>query len=409
MGIMRNTSLESISFQSQQFYNELTLAMEAIDELDPKKVPDSEPEERLSKIIRDYTGMSITVTFGQHMPSIRIPEVSKNNILIQNYLRNYVDGVDGLAALQKNDGVMRGTVDLVRNKVTGVFSEFPATLRMPLSMVKSKYTARQKAAIVLHEVGHLFYFFAFMANLASVNQALSAVSKAMDGSGSIEQREVVFVSVKKALKLPDLDEKELAKSTDKKVVETVILSAVARESRSQLGRSLYDSNSWEYLADQYAARCGAYRDLVTALETLYKGYGNISFRSLPVYLFMEVMKIGFLFLLPVVTVVLAAMDGSDASYDRPGARMLRIRSQIIENLKDRDLDKDDIDRLQEDIRVIDNVLQGVNDRRQFFEVMWDTLIPSARKDRNYVHLQQDLEKLATNELFLKAAQLRTAA
>jgi len=405
-----NPSLESsIQFQGVQFRNELTLAMEAIDQLPRNKVQDSEEEERVGRIIKEYTGLNITVAFGQHAPSIHVPDVNKNNILIQNWLRNYIDGVDGLAFLQKNDGIMRGTVDLARNKVSGVFSEFPAVLRMPLDMVGSKYGPAKKAAIILHEVGHQFYFCAFMANAASTSQALSSMSKALDMSGTVEEREVVMLSVKKALKLSDLDEKALAKCTDRRVVETVVISAVARESKSQLGRSIYDSTSWEYLADQYATRCGAGRDLAEALDMIYKGSWNISFRSLPAFLFMEVLKITSLFMIPVLSVFMIAMDGNDARYDKPGARMIRIRSQIIENLKDRDLDKEDVVRLEEDIKVIDNLLKDVNDRRQFFEVVWDTISPTARKDRNYTQLQQELEQLGTNGLFLKAAQLRVSA
>jgi hypothetical protein len=404
-----NPSLETIQFQSTQFRDELILAMEAIDQLSPSKVPDSEEEERVGRLINDYTHLNITVTFGQHQPSIHVPDVNKNNVLIQNYLRNYIDGVDGMAFLHKNDGIMRGSVDLVRGKVYGVFAEFPAVLRMPLTMVGSKYTAGQKAAIVLHEVGHLLYFCYFMAHTASTNQAMASLSKALDKSGSVEEREVIMLSVKQALKLKDLDEKTLAKSTDKRVIEAVVVSAVARESKSQLGRSIYDSTSWEYMADQYAARNGAARDLVLALDQIYSGAWNISFRSLPAFLFMEVVKICSLFMLPPLAVLMIAMDGNDSRYDKPGARMLRIRSQIIENLKDRDLDKEDVVRLEEDIKVIDNLLKDVNDRRQFFSVLWDTLVPSARKDLNYTTLQQELEALATNDLFLKAAQLRTTA
>lgn len=404
-----NPSLESsIQFQGIQFRNELILALEAINQLGRNKVPDSEEEERVGRIIKEYTNLNITVTFGKHAPSIHVPDVNKNNILIGNFLRNHIDGVDGMAFLQKNDGIMRGTVDLVRNRVSGVFAEFPAVLRMPLDMVgNSKYTPAGMAAIMLHEVGHLMYFCAFMANVATTSQALSSMSKALDMSGTVAEREVVMLSVKQALKLKDFDEKALAKSTDKKVVEAVVISAVARESKSQLGRSIYDSTSWEYLADQYATRCGAGRDLALALDTVYKGSWNISFRSLPGYLFMEVVKIASIFMIPGLAVFLIAMDGTDSRYDKPGARMVRIRSQIIENLKDRDLSKEDVVRLEEDVRVIDLLLKDVNDRRQFFGVMWDILSPTARKDRNYTHLQQELELLGTNDLFLKAAQLRT--
>jgi hypothetical protein len=235
---------------------------------------------------------------------------------------------------------------------------------------------------------------------------LANVSKKLDGTGVIEERENILITVKKAQNL-DFDATKLARATKADVVDTVIISSYMKKAESELGRNIYDSTTWEMLADQYAARCGAARPLATALDKLYGSTWHISFRSLPAFLMLEAVKLMTILVSPLLYLTLVAMDGNgDNTYDRPGARIMRVRSQIVEQLKDRDLEMDDIMRLEADIGVIDALLNDIHDRRQFAEVVWEFLIPSARKDRNYENLQKELELIAANDLFAKAAALR---
>ena len=104
------------------------------------------------------------------------------------------------------------------------------------------------------------------------------------------------------------------------------------------------------------------------------------------------------------------MDGSgDGTYDRPGARFKRVRNQVVEAMKDKDITKDDMESLQADLNAIDDIMDRVEDRRQWAGVLWDNLIPSARKAHTQEQLQQELEDIAANELFIKAAQLKQMA
>ena len=188
----------------------------------------------------------------------------------------------------------------------------------------------------------------------------------------------------------------------------VIVSTAVAQTRAELGANIYDESSWEYLSDEYAARQGAGRYVVTALDKLYGGSWNISFRSLPGYLFMEALKVGLFLFVPGLVAMLMAMDADNTTYDTPEARFKRIRNQIVENLKDRKLSNDDILRLQADLAAIDQVLSHVTDRRQWIGAFIDTVIPKYRKARSQELLQQELEALVHNELFEKAADLRLA-
>lgn len=400
--------LESIDFQNLALLKEIAMAVDDLRKLEKKDIPESDEARRVSKIINAHTNLNVIVNFDNQGPYVIVPQVHKNHPFINHVRRNYTTSAIGLNELAKNDGMVRGKANLRENKVYGIFAELQATIEMPLNMLKgTAYTSEEIAAVILHEVGHLFTYYEYMTRVVSGNQVLAAVSKDLDGSGSIEERENVLITLKKQQNLSDLDATRLARSTDKSVTEAVIISAITRQTTSELGRNIYDSTTWEMLADQYVARCGGARALASALSKLYGSMWHISFRSLPAFLFMEAVKILCVIVNPFITVAMCAMDGNgDNTYDRPGARITRVRSQIIEQLKDKKLSKDDIERLNADIVVIDSLLKDINDRRQFFGVVWDCLSSDSRKDRNYENLQKDLEVLASNDLFAKSAALR---
>ena len=407
--LFKNPALESIDFQSTLFNNELTLACDGLRGLSGEQLSDHENITLVNKIIRKYTGLNASVVPGIYSPSVEIPMVNKNNVLINNFIRNYLNSSDGIRMIENSDKVISGTVDMRTGKVTGVYADIPSTINMPVSAFKDKsFTGEEFAAIILHEIGHLITFYTFMGEVASTNQCLAGIAKGMDGS-DVNQREAVLIAAKNKLKLKDFDTKALAKA-DVKAVHAVVISNQVKQSISLLDRNIYDFSSWEYLADQYAARQGAARPLATALSKIYKGSYNIAFRGSVGFLIMEALKIVLLVLSPVLAVFLFVMDGQgDGTYDLPGARLKRIRNQVIENLKDRNLTKDDVERLNSDVAAIDGCLESINDRRQLISVLQDFLWPSASKDRAFTKLQQELEDLAANDLFAKSAEWRMLA
>ncbi len=405
---MRNSlkqSMESIDFQSGALFAELVLTLTDLQKLDAKDIPDSDEAQRLSAVIANRTGVQVQFAFGSIGPSIEIPHINRNNALVSEFFRERITSTDGAALIAKAGGVVRGSVNRSNSTVSGVFSEQSNRLHYPTSMIKDKkFTTEEHAAIILHELGHLFSYFEFMTRSASTNQVLAGLSKAWAGSDTAKEREAVLINVKKALKLKDLDAEALSKSTSIKAVEIVVITGVVQNSRSELGASVYDYNSWEYLSDQFAARHGAGRHIVTALDKLYRSSWQKSFRSTPAFIAWEAFKLLLLVAIPPMSVIFFVLDQDQVIYDEPGDRFKRIRNQIIENLKDRDLSKEDAEALQADLKAIDAICINVNDRRQFMSVMCDFL-SSSGKDRDYKLLQRQLEDLAANELFVHAQQL----
>jgi len=414
---------ESIMFQiASAFFKELVLNFDALKKVDNKLVSDNDIVTTISKVIKHHTGLNITLNIGNADPQVTVPMVNKNNILVNSYIRNYLNSSDGLKMISESKSAAKGSVDLKSGMVTGIFTEVHSTIDLPITMfTTNQFTAEEVAAVTLHEIGHLFVYYEFMSRSVSTNQMLAGLSKALDNSGTVEEREVILITAKKAMDLKSLDTKALAKSSNKKVIEMVVITNISKETKSELGSDIYDFSTWEYLADQYAARQGAGRPLALALGKYYKGH--MSFRSTTGYLAMECVKVlliisplaiagltGTIIGLPMLLGILLIVGDSDSpTYDRPGERLKRIRDQVVENLKNKKLSKDDIIRLEEDLEAVDKLLAEANDRRQFFGALQDLLFPSSRKARSQEALQKELEDLAVNELFVKAAMLSKAA
>jgi hypothetical protein len=402
-------SLESVDFQGVEFFKQMTTIYALMKSLPENKMGDSPQAQDLMKLIKSHTGLTVSLDIGVYPASVEIPAVNKNNVLANSFIREYLSSSDGLKMIANSKGVVKGSVNLRTGKVTGVFADISAIIHMPTEMIAgSKYSAEELAAVTLHEVGHLVTYYEFMSRSVTTNQALAGMSKALDGTNDIDERTSVLITTTKALNLKAVDEAALARTKGSQTAEIVVLSQVVQESKAELGSNIYDFSSWEYLADQYTARMGAGRYVVTALDKLHRGVWNISFRSLPAYLFFEAFKLVLLFSpLNSIAATLFMMDSEgDGTYNTPEIRFKRVRQQIVLNMKDKDLTQDDRARLTADLAAIDAVLEHVNDRRQFFGVLWDTIWPNARKARSQAILQQQLEELAMNDLFARANDLK---
>lgn len=408
--IENNIAQESILFQNGMLFKELTLAFTELKASDKKSIEDNEFLTTIPAIIKHYTGISTLLFLGIQGPMVEIPLLDKNHPLVNNYFRNSIISADGIKMIHAaKDGVLRGTVNLKTSTVTGIFSDIVSNVLFPIEMITGKtYLPEELAAFMLHELGHLFTYFEYITRTVTTNQVLAGMSKALDNSGTVEEREAVLINVQKVLKLSELDVKKLAISTNTKVAEIVVITNIVKTTKSEIGTNIYDFKTWEYLCDEFAARHGAGRYIVTALDKAFHEYGHRSFRSLPVFLGYEALKLVMLlspFIISGLFMIL--MDcNTDGSYDEPGARMKRVRNQIVQNLKDSKLTKEDQLRLIADLECIDKILNKVNDRRQFFGMLVDLVSSSARQAYNQEKMQQELESIAINELFVKSANLK---
>ena len=401
---------ESIAFQNTTFFDELTLAFDEVKSLKETEVGDSEPIYRISKIIKNHTNLNITIDAeNDYPPCIDIPNIDRNNPLINAAQRAIVNSTDGLAMIESSNEVLHGTVNIKTAKVSGVFSDIKAKMYLGKAFIQgNKYSSQELAAITLHEVGHLFTYFEFITRTVRTNQVLAGLSKILDGSENQEKREVALLSAKKALKLDKLDLSQL-KDVNTKTTQVVLIDALVKETRTELGYNLFAESSWEYLCDQFSARHGAGVHLATALSKIYKSHYNISYRSLAVYLAVEMIKVilisnlaflGILFLV----VMLDSQDGG--GYDLPSARLKRIRDQATQYLKNKQISDVERRRILDEIESIDKLLAEMTNRKQLFTYIHEFFSKRTRDERAYRKLQYELEDIAMNDLYVKAAEFK---
>lgn len=425
--VKNQAALEMIEFQDDSLHKELTALYEAMKKLDTRSMAASKEAIAIEDLLFKRTGIKVKFTMEDGGAYCLPPTVDKNNPLIHNVYREWYTNAPSLKMIEKAGGAIRGSVNLAKSTVSGVFSEMECLVNMSDWWVSGKFagggfTAAELSAITLHEIGHLFTGFEYLWHSVTTNQVLAGVAKGLDESTDVGDRELVLISAARALNLDETAMKELAQSAGGKTATVVIIQEITKNARSEIGSELYDFNNWEQLADQFAARHGAQRDLITSLDKVHHLVGDLSVRSTGMYVMLETIKVLMLLgtlwmaVTPLVGAILVPVfflwawicaDGpGEPIYDRPGVRLKRIRDQLVEQLKDRDLAKELVVRVKEDIVAVDKLLATVKDRFQLFDILGNFLSGEKRNRLKQEKLQQELETLAANDLFVKSAELK---
>lgn len=367
----------------------------------------------MSDLIFKRTGLNVTFMYparGGANASVMVPDLNANHALLNKHFRKYATSVDALKLLKaSNQESIQGWVNYEKGSVGGVFSEFDCQLNTTIGLMESTlFSAEEVAAVILHELGHLFYFFAFMANAVTTNATIAAVAEHFTKIPREEKIELINATSKR-FNLP-VDELEwLAENQKKETVHCVLLTKTIEAQRSELGSNLYDQRSFEVLADQYAARMGAGKALTTGLAKMHKHHP--SRLGLAGYLVLEVVKIvlalcSTILVNPVLMIgLLLAYDPTDKIYDEPEQRMKRLRLEVINGMKKQAMSPAYKKALAQDLEVIDETMKEFTDRRDFYEFLYTTFLPGMRDQRKRMKNQQTLETLANNELFATSLKL----
>lgn len=424
-------SPESISFQNTAFRDALIGIVETF-RTDKNPEVRSEFEMAINEAIKKYTNMNFNTHIGDYPMGVEVPPLDKNSPLTEGYhFREVVQSNRLISDIRKNNGKVSGMIDPGSSFVYGYLAELPPN-NLYLNgwmiyqqkglfkiMDSREYTDGEIVAAILHEVGHVFAFFEFLVRFRTDNQILGTMVRDLDGTTDQAKREIIIKETGTALGLGTIDAQDLSNRNNVSVY-TVIISNMARMNRSANGGG-YDINSFEALADQFANRHGAGRDLVTCLDKVSKG--TIYRRGWTSYLFFEFVKVGVLLLglTAVVTgnvmgswlifgslTTLIMVDSHHDWYDKTGYRFKRVRNDLLEQLKDPTISKEISARIRDDIDVIEEINSKYKDHTQLIGLVYDYLIPSGVSKRKDIEFQQALEGMASNKLFYYANQLKHA-
>lgn len=406
-------SKESISFQKDHsLFENLSKLLGQLRQQPLKEIPNHEILQSIQKLIFEKTGINVNLICKPDSNGIRIsmPMMKPNHVLYDEVRQFFATNSDLVRLMGPTDKSIRGTVNPRTGQIGGAFSKVVSDLHLPSDVItKDLFTDGELAAAVLHELGHIWSYFYYMAASIRSSAIFEYLHRNLTDELDDKEREVVITTAGKASGMSDSELKEVKKVKSKAVLQFVIVSNLAEELRSDLGENIYDHTTWEMLSDEYAVRMGAGTELATGLDKIQRQGFARSYRGFAKYLAFEIIKFALL-LTPGangIGIILMVLDGSSEHHDDPEARFRRIRNQFIEAQKDRNLDPEMIKAYQQDIALMDTLLQDVKDRRQFISVIAEAIIPSLRRRRSVLDKIRLLEQLATNELFVISQQMKS--
>ena len=406
-----NPSVEMIDFQSKDKRDKYMQILSDLKKVGKKALPDHELVDELSKVTMEFFGLKINFIFTPSYfgPCIMLPSDTKNNPLV---FPEWVEmGQNSIQSTLIEAKKVIGTIDVKRAKVGGHFSTLLFTIYYPIELFKGELlTIEEHTGVLMHEIGHAFTMTLASSRTIATNMILQYANKAIKGTQSVEEREVVYLNIKNKMGIKSIDEKELAKTNNKFSRDVVLVSNIAKDYRNELGSNIYSMTSCEQQADQFAARMGCGVHVVTGLAKIYKKYFHISTRSTALYFFVEFMKIMLLFMgiFAVIGRIMIAIDSTEEpTYDRPEVRFKRIREDLIQQAKTPDLPMEVAKEIKAGIMNIDEILEGVHDRYQLCDVIANYIIPSRRAMVSQKDFQRQLEELSSNDLYFSALRLQT--
>ena len=425
-----NISLESIAFQGDAYLKELALILEPYIGVKKTKVDYLKLSEQIEKTIKKYTNASITIDISPgYSPCIMLDVIDPNSVfselwgLYGEVPDQYSPTLADLKKIKKTSG----KVDLQKSRVEGVFAKKLCTMYFGPELLQSgKYSALEMAAIILHENGHFFGVCEYLDRTTATNQVLATLDRILKNTTDVKTREVAIEYAGSALDVDERIVKQAQNTRDDSVVTTILVASSninTKGNTSQNSHGRYDLNTPEYTSDEFAARHGAGPYLVTGLDKLltehtFFGIGPVQKRNTAVYLGMELLKtvifaatvvaapiLPHFIIIGLVTLMADQSGMGEPTYDDPITRFRRIRNQLIEMSKLPKLTNEQIVKIKEDLALIDSVYTKYSDRRDFLTYVIELggLRPSI-KNREY---QKELEKLAMNEMFIKAIEFKS--
>ena len=418
---MYTFGLEAISRQSDLFFKELSSCIaDAMKKIDRKKDYDNIDEEMkaLSAIIKHHTNLRIAPSLGTEIgPAISVPDLTRNSSL-RSPVQSYMQGANLQHDLWDADGLIKGRIDYKNNWVDGYYATVPFVMYLPKDIFhkKSNFTPEELAAIILHEVGHAFMYLALLAYTTITTFHMHFIANRWI-SATPKERELWLIAIARTKGGKDaIDVAEVAKCDDVNVVEVMVISAVNENMRSEIGYSYYEMVAFETMADHYATRCGAGRDLVTALDKLFTTGRILEKRSVGTYIMIEVFKFVVLcFNIPIISSMfrgiatrMVGYDFGSPLYDKPQDRIRRIKMSLIDDLKNENLKVEDKYEIVETIKYIDTILDTTSDRRQWVALVLEKMaFTNTYRQRKGQLFYRELEVLANSDLYVRSAELET--
>lgn len=386
--------------------------------------------ERLSALVLARLGIKVKFIFNTNrFASCLSFYLNKNHILLENIISDQfrIDEQEKILTISNNE---KGWIDLKQAKVGGVFSKYEHRLYLNAAfmfMVRElNFNEKDATAIVLHELGHLFTNLEFSDRLERTNQVLASLANNLRTKSSKEQRSYLLKQLSKDLNDGEL--KNLENENNRLILGVTIFRRYVQFVKSQLPNDIYNHTSNEQLADNFTARFGYGKELILAMDKINTLVGEPEkIRAMRVFnavgsfiVLFSTMGLSiasiFLgcFLAPLFTLLLLAVvlnyageANKEFEYDDIKIRYKRIRQQYIEMISQLQLSKAELKDVIDNVEVMDKIIKDTVVYRTLWDKIANVVFSKNRHAKADIELQQLIEDLTHNDLFLASAKLQT--
>ena len=416
MGKTHGISLESIAMQSGQFFDMLVENVTFLRN-DGRYTTATIKESGIMETIRLQTGLAVDVNVrkeGGIGAYVLLPQVDRNHPFIRSEFRQFLNNDVGVSALNFKDVAPKGSVNTATGKVSGWFSEVRTQLVLSYAlMTANRITPEEVAAVILHELGHLFTYFLHLGSTVVSNLVVSATARQIIGAKDYGEREYVLTEAERTLGIEIPNKEALAKITSDKEaegVQTVMLTTLVEKARFETGFNIYEVRSCEQIADQFAVKHGTGVHLASALDKIFREYGHRSYRNRMLHVVLEIAKLTMfivgLWIGMVIPLLLYVIHYNPLlkEYDDPKQRFEFIISTLTEDLKKRDLPEERRKQLVNDIEVVKNIAKNANDKRTINQIFWQYCRGEGSQAAKQEKLAKAIQEFTSSALFTSASK-----
>ena len=413
-------TFESIHYQSRDKFDALTKACGELRQhlADGQSNKGAIKESGIEKVIFDLFGIQVQFKIANDIginAMVYPPALDRNHIFFNDIQKEILKDKDARSRLKKAKE-LEGEVDLVGAKVSGVFSEIESPCYLGRDLLMSKadsgylFKDNEIAAILAHELGHLFTFYEYLTRSVVVNVVINDLAREFADANSYRQRVKIVDQAKTGLDLDALEPEVVAEVEGKETFQTWVISKTIHQKHNLTNTPVFDFRNCEVMADQFVSRLGAQRDLVSALDRLFKTVGVTSESRTQVTILaiisslFTLLSLTIFWPLGVLILLLMAFTAPYETYDPPVDRMSRIKNDLVNQLKRKDIPREEKRRLEQDYKKIETIIDQSHEIIDPITWVWKNIMPLGRHHQRKTEQIERLERLVSNPLYVRATE-----
>tara|TARA_Y100001956_G_scaffold82973_1_gene107700 strand:- start:109196 stop:110518 length:1323 start_codon:yes stop_codon:yes gene_type:complete len=428
-------SLEALAQQSDRFFRDLTTKAAALKgEFVDGKIQSNSQYHAFMKyldidsLVRKATGMNVKFTVYSspyENAYCTVPNIKRNHVLNNNFLRTATDtsDINKILSDAKNDyNTLKGSIDHRNCKVSGFYSKVPFEIGVASAKLYNK-PPEQIAATWLHELGHAWYYLAFLHCTLASNFYMGAIRQARTGEDITKV--VTYLADEDLLRYANIDIDSLSEKLDDEV-EIKIYSSLFQCVQADINADVYALSASEQMADEFVSKHGASLHQARNMTSYYEDESRNKASTHYINALLDIrntvgaiLGVGIAFVIPqfigysIIVGVITAMGswlnsdvGSQVNgYDRPRERMDKLYQGAIQRSRDPKISKEEKQSLVKTIREIDSIRKEYKDYWEYGTIFWSLFSASKRHTLQSRTMQLNIEKLASNSLFQYSNEL----